>query len=432
MTILNNSALYAAQDPGVRKGEIDSGDYLRGLKVRELIEVGVGKNAFESTRNVRQGMGPAFNGDSCVSCHSFPATGGTSPFINPQFEMARRKGANNKIPFFLEENGPVLVTRFKYKMNPNGTLSTQRDGGVHPLFSIAGRSDADGCDLPQPDYEQNGFLNNIAFRIPTPTFGMGIVEQIRDVLILESFNNTASERAAMGIEGHPNRSAHDGMITRFGWKAQNSSAEIFSGEAYNVEMGITNELFPQERTTQRNCLLNPTPEDGITLEAILAARALSAVAKFALFMRELAPPRRGPITPSVTRGHNTFKQVGCVLCHTESFPILGASQPEMAREKEAILFSDLMVHHMGSRLADDIIQGQAGPDEFRTAPLWGIGQRIFFLHDGRTTDLGTAIEYHYSNASSKYSASEANRVVERYRALPDDQKQDLLNFLRSL
>jgi CxxC motif-containing protein (DUF1111 family) len=93
---------------------------------------------------------------------------------------------------------------------------------------------------------------------------------------------------------------------------------------------------------------------------------------------------------------------------------------------QANLFSDLLLHHMGSGLNDGIPQGNAGPDQFRTAPLWGVGQRIFFLHDGRTSDLRNAIEDHAS------PGSEANQVIHMFRALSETDKQDLLNFLRSL
>ena len=96
------------------------------------------------------------------------------------------------------------------------------------------------------------------------------------------------------------------------------------------------------------------------------------------------------------------------------------------------LFSDVSLHKMGPGLADDIIQGQAAPDEFRTAPLWGLGQRIFFLHDGRTADLLVAIRAHRSAASSRFSASEANQVINLFDALLPAQQQDILNFLRSL
>jgi CxxC motif-containing protein (DUF1111 family) len=87
---------------------------------------------------------------------------------------------------------------------------------------------------------------------------------------------------------------------------------------------------------------------------------------------------------------------------------------------------------MGPGLADGVTQGQAGPDEFRTAPLWGVGQRIFLLHDGRTTDLLAAIQAHQSGSASAGDASEANGVIQTFNALPEPQKQDLLNFLRSL
>ncbi len=81
---------------------------------------------------------------------------------------------------------------------------------------------------------------------------------------------------------------------------------------------------------------------------------------------------------------------------------------------------------MGVGLADGVSQGQAGPRDFRTAPLWGLGQRIFFLHDGRTKNLIEAIREHQS------SGSEANGVINRFNNLGDGAKQDLLNFLRSL
>jgi len=90
------------------------------------------------------------------------------------------------------------------------------------------------------------------------------------------------------------------------------------------------------------------------------------------------------------------------------------------------LFSDILVHHMGQGLADGITQGGAGPDEFRTAPLWGVGQRVFFLHDGRTSDLVEAIEAHRSHGS------EANLVIDRFNKLTAPERQDIINFLRSL
>jgi len=125
------------------------------------------------------------------------------------------------------------------------------DGGVHQLFTVVGRTDdptISGCTdavLPQPDFETQVSNHNISFRIPLQMFALGLIDTIQDIEILSRHDATAGLRAALGIAGVPNRSANDGTITRFGWKAQNKSLTMFSGEAYNVEMGVTNELFPQ-------------------------------------------------------------------------------------------------------------------------------------------------------------------------------------------
>jgi hypothetical protein len=154
---------------------------------------------------------------------------------------------------------------------------------------------------------------------------------------------------------------------------------------------------------------------------------------FANFMRMLAPPAPAPDTPSTTNGRATFIKIGCSHCRTPSFTTgkstaSGSSKVPSAAlsNQKVVLWSDLLVHHMGKGLADGITQGSAGPDEFRTAPLWGLGQRVFFLHDGRTMDLLEAIEEH------KSSGSEADKVVDRFNKLKTQDKQDILNFLRAL
>src|SRR5947208_3114662 len=149
---------------------------------------------------------------------------------------------------------------------------------------------------------------------------------------------------------------------------------------------------------------------------------------------------RFPTPPSITtpggalsigRGRATFGAVGCALCHTPTLQT-GASSVAALSNKPVNLFSDLILHNMGPGLADEVSQGTAAGDEFRTAPLWGLGQRIFLLHDGRTSDLISAVRAHRSAGNTQYRASEANAVVERFNALPESGKQDLLNFLRSL
>jgi CxxC motif-containing protein (DUF1111 family) len=210
------------------------------------------------------------------------------------------------------------------------------------------------------------------------------------------------------------------------------------GRAYNVEMGISNQLFPQERDETANCQGGyPTPNDADNFPPNLVSSpptsVLSDIEAFANFMRMLAAPTPAASTPSTLNGRSQFESIGCAACHTPSFTTGAASATGSARTPSRALsaqpvnlYSDLLVPHMGQGLADGITQGQAGPDEFRTAPLWGLGERIYFLHDGRTNNLTAAIETHTS------SGSEANAVIQRYNALGSAQQQDILNFLRSL
>jgi CxxC motif-containing protein (DUF1111 family) len=222
-----------------------------------------------------------------------------------------------------------------------------------------------------------------------------------------------------------NNNGNDGTIARFGWKAQNKSLLLFSGEAYNVEMGISNELFQTEREEDPACQFKTVPNDVQNMDAATPLEATTAIQNFSNFMRFLDAPQPAPATLSTVNGKRLFVQVGCALCHTPSFTT-GNSAVAALNNKPVNLYSDLLVHDMGNGLADGVSQGEAGPREFRTAPLWGVGQRMFFLHDGRTSDLQAAIRAHQS------FGSEANGVVNNYRNLREGQKQDVLNFLRSL
>jgi CxxC motif-containing protein (DUF1111 family) len=438
-------AQQVAKDPGVRGGPPAAGDPLPGLTRVQLALFEAGKEDFEEAEGVGDGLGPRFNLDSCGGCHLQPAVGGTSPAVNPQVKLATAFGARNVVPSFIKADGPVREVRYQY--NPDGT----RDGGVHALFVISGRVDRTGnasnCTIRQEDFETQVRNNNVIFRIPTPTFGLGLIEQISDGALLANQAVMATQKAALGIRGRPNRvrisgtmnrNGNDGTISRFGWKAQNKSLLLFSGEAYNVEMGITNELFQTERDESPNCQFATVPNDTTPEEVDpkTAASALPAIEKFALFMRFLAPPTPSPDTPggtvSIGNGRKLFSAVGCALCHTPTLYTSDRSTVEALRKKPVNLFSDLMLHSMGRTLADDIAQGEADPDEFRTAPLWGLGQRIFLLHDGRTKDLVEAIQAHRSGPSTRYPASEANAVVDNYNRLSERDKQDMLNFLRSL
>jgi CxxC motif-containing protein (DUF1111 family) len=171
----------------------------------------------------------------------------------------------------------------------------------------------------------------------------------------------------------------------------------------------------------------------------------SDTVNFAIFMRLAAAPTPGPETNSTRNGSSLFQAVGCALCHSPSLTAGPSVFSSTADEVTYHPFSDFALHHMGSGLADGINQGAAGADEFRSAPLWGIGQRLFFLHDGRTSDLLQAIEAHadcggnnsdrndnHDRFSRSHCDSEANGVIRNFNHLNPTQVQDILNFLRSL
>jgi len=398
------------------------------------------------------GLGPAFNGDSCFMCHSYPAIGGTSPPINPQAVAATARGAQNSVPSFVTRNGPVREAHFIE--SPGDGLP---DGAVRELFSIQGRADAPpGCTLAQPNFSRELKRGNVALRIPTQTFGVGFIENTSDAALRASFQATAFQRSVLGIGGHFNTSGNDQTIARFGWKAQDKSLLEFAGEAANVELGITNELFPNERIPGRNCDVHALPEDVTNVVPVAtlatlpndgdaASLAASAITNFGVFMRLNAAPSQCAFdsgvdatgaalcTPlasskkaaSIADGQAKFTAVGCALCHTESLQT-GPSPFGSLNNAVYHPFSDFALHKMGVNLADGVVQGAAAGDEFRSAPLWGIGQRLFFLHDGRTSDLLEAIDAH------KSQGSEANTVIRNFDNLPDAQKQDVLNYLRSL
>src|SRR5713101_944485 len=374
----------APVDPGVRGGPAGAGTPLKGLTADETAFFQDGQARFADievvTKGSNNGLGPRFNSNQCFSCHAQPDEGGSSPVQNPLIVVATVDGAKNTVPLFVTQNGPVREARFK---KSNGVS----DGSVHNLFVITGRTDAPGCNIAQPDFlpagnplTGQGGNPNIIFRIPTPVFGAGLIEAIPDSAILANMQAKASLKAELGISGHPNahlsgnanRSANDGTITRFGWKAQNKSLLMFSGEAYNVEMGISNQLFPQERDETPSCLFTATPNDTLNFTTTPTGTAtsnpavISDIEAFANFMRMLAPPTPAPETPSTVHGRAAFATVGCVHCHTSSLTTgeriaSGSStNPSAALSNQtANLFSDLLVHHMGSGLADGITQGSA-------------------------------------------------------------------------
>lgn len=455
---LTGMAFAQVVDPGVRGGAAGAGTPLASVSANanDLAFFNAGLGQFNESQTVtgdNVGLGPRFNLDSCGGCHAQPAAGGTGPAVNPQFTIISRgvaSSATNTRPSFITQNGPVREARFPFFFNANGTANTNSpNGGVETIFTIAGRADlAAGktCSgLTQPGFAAAAAANNLIFRIPTPVFGSGLMANIDDSTLLINQANQAGN--AFGVAGAFNHNGNDGTISRFGWKAQNKSLMIFSGEAYNVEMGVSNELFTQDRPLPgedgngggggtgfaANCLNTAGvgyPEDITHSNGTNASTSSSDVTLFAAFMQFLAPPTPSTTVPggstSISRGRTLFSSVGCAVCHTPSLTTQPSQLTAGLSNATANLFSDLEIHHMGTGLADNVSQGGAGGDQFRSAPLWGLGQRIFFLHDGRTNNLVTVVNAHGS------TGSEANASLNAAAALSLTDQQNLINFLRSL
>jgi CxxC motif-containing protein (DUF1111 family) len=453
---------FAQTDPGVRSTTgVNAGQPFTSVTGNDLAFFQTGLAQFNEHQTVtgdNNGLGPRFNLDSCGACHSQPAPGGSSPAANifpnigsnPQSQVIANgvvSGSTNTIPSFILANGPVREARFPFFFESNGQPDfDDPNGGVEDLFTVSGRSDAGSCSLQQPSFNIAQQTNNIIFRIPTPVFGTGLMANLDDSTLL--INQANNNRNGFGISGTFNHNGNDGTISRFGWKAQNKSLMIFAGEAYNVEMGISNELFTQDRPLPgedgnggssgtglpANCLNlsgQGYPEDITHSDGTNASTVTSDVGLFNVFMQFLDQPTPSTSVPggatSISNGRNLFSAIGCAVCHTPSLNTQPSKLlPTGLGGATANLFSDIEIHHMGGGLADNVSQGGAGGDQFRTAPLWGLGQRIFLLHDGRTKDLNAAIQAHQSNGS------EATNVEENFDNLNTQQQQDLLNFLRSL
>ncbi len=360
------------------------GNPLPGLTRRELQEFNDGREDFEGVENEVSGLGPIFNNTSCVICHSSPEVGGGSV---------------------------INVTRFGRTEN----------GVFNPLAQLGG-------SLLQ-EHEINAALhevvppeaNVVAQRNTTHLFGAGLVEAIPDAEILRNVRR----RPVDGVLGKVARVADvatgQTLIGRFGWKAQQATLLSFSGDAYLNEMGITNRLFPVENAPNGNAQLLSQFDTVADPEDTPDTDGKADIDRLADFMRWLAPPPRLPLNTSAAAGRNVFQRIGCAICHV---PLMhtGPNRSMALRNKEVWLFSDLLLHDMGS-LGDGIAQGPADVREMKTAPRWGLRASAPYLHEGRAATVDEAVRAH---------DGEARASKDRYLKLNQQQVQQLLDFLGTI
>jgi CxxC motif-containing protein (DUF1111 family) len=363
---------------------------LQGLTRAQQLAFARGDEAFEKVFSVREGLGPLFNQASCESCHSGDGKG------HPRTNLIRfgRNLAGVFDPLY-DDGGPQLQER-----------------------SIPG---AVPETIP-------AHANAISIRSGPIVFGLGFIEAIPDSVILQHADPT--DRNNDGISGRPNmvippdwlevpRRPH---IGRFGRKASVAFLLQQVANAYHQDMGITSEFLPTE---------NPHPQYGTLGDDVPDPEVSRAtIEDVVAYLRMLAPPKRGPITPQVERGERLFTHIGCATCHVPTMKT--GKHPTIAAlsEVEVPLYSDLLLHDMGPQLADGIVEGEASGSEWRTTPLWGLrlladhlGGTPFYLHDGRTSDLREVIQFH---------GGEAAQTRLRFFALSKEDQEALLAFLLSL
>ena len=224
-------------DPGVQSGNRGAGATLipQNDQTGFLAFFTDGQRRFQDVESVsnspggNNGLGPRFNSNQCSSCHAQPAVGGSGAAANPQAAFTSNGTApNDTTPFFITPNGPTREARFPFFLNPDGTANLNNpNGGVEDLFTVSGRPDAGTCSLAQPPFATAAAANDLIFRIPTPVFGAGLIENLDESTLLS--NQRANLNNNFGVSGTFNRNGNDGTITRFGWKAQNKSLHIFAG-----------------------------------------------------------------------------------------------------------------------------------------------------------------------------------------------------------
>jgi len=362
------------------------GDPLPGITAAEFERFRVGLEDFTEVEGAEDGLGPAFNGTSCAGCHNIPAIGGA---------------------------GPITEVRAGYR-DEQGAFKELEGGTLFHLFSIPDHR----CQVRIPPE-----ANVIARRISIPVFGAGLVEAIADATIIAMEDPNDSNHD--GISGRANRitdvATARPRIGRFGWKSQHATLLAFSGDAYRNEMGITNDLFPEEVALgvdpEKLRLCDPVadPEDRPDPRT-----RLRGIDNFEAFLRFLAPTARGPLSDAAAAGERVFLQTGCAACHVPVL-ITSASPNPVFDRKPVPLFSDLLLHDIGT--GDGIAQDGAEPDEIRTPALWGLRFRRPLLHDGSAATIDEAIRRH---------DNEARRARDHYHGLTAGDRAALLSFLGSL
>jgi len=357
------------------------GDPVGGLSRAEQDRFAHGKVVFDSIFTPEKGLGPLFNSTSCGECHEDPAKGGRGDEV--ELHATAFKGG---VCDPLVEEGGFVIQR-------------------HTTPALKQALGIDSEPFPPSATAR-------ALRTTPVVFGRGLLDAVPESVILAYAD--PDDKNHDGISGRPNRFT-DGRLGRFGRKGFVPALDEFNAGAFSAEMGVTNPAVRTEETIGGKPIpagVDPVPEPEIAQEQLDLTDA---------FVRFLAPPTPLKLGQEGRRGRELFSQIGCAACHVPTLRT-GDSPVPALRNKEFPAYTDLLLHDMGPDLAD-ICLGLATLSEFRTEPLLDLRDAKAFLHDGRDTTLGQAIEAH---------GGEASGARDRFKALPPADRNALIAFLKSL
>jgi CxxC motif-containing protein (DUF1111 family) len=367
--------LVSEEAPAARKVSVDRpGLPLSTLTTDELDRFQQGDALFEATIRDSDGLGPLYVRDACSACHAG------------------------------DGRGPGLVTK-AVPLDVNTTLSATLlpFGPTERPYTSAGAK----VPLLAP---QDASLR-IVSRLPPAVFGRGYLEAIADAEI-ERLARVAAQRQG-SARGRLNR-LKDGRIGRFGIKARLATLRDFAAEALNGDMGVTSPLRPEEPAGPEGLRDDDKPGLDFTLEQ---------VELLGDYVRSLQIPER---RASDDHGRALFESAQCAQCHVPSFTTAADFPLRSLSGVKAEVYTDLLLHDMGSALADGVSEDGAGPREFRTAPLIGLRFLPRLLHDGRAENVEAAILAHGEDDS------EARDSVASFRALAPAERSALVKFVELL
>ena len=381
-----------------------------------------------ASTTARDGLGPVYNSLSCSGCHTLDGRGKPPEFGQPTQSMVYRLSVEG----FNEHNEPLGVPNYGDQLNNRAVPNADAEGDVDITYTEMPGTYPDGTtySLRKPTYNfQNPDLVGALFspRVAPKMAGTGIFDAFSEATLLANADEEDTNQD--GISGRPNYvwdyTANDYKIGRIGWKAGQPSVRQQAAHAILNDIGITSSMFPNQNLWGNQIASYGGFPNGGSPEI-----PDSTLYKIYYYTSALAmPARRDYLDQSILEGKKIFKETGCVKCHVATMVTdIHPDVPQLSNQKVHI-YSDLLLHDMGSLLADNRPDGQATGSEWRTAPLWGIGVQetvnghTFLLNDGRARNIEEAILWH---------GGEASGALNTFKNLQKTQRDKLIAFINSL